>query len=152
MTRKKSLKQEKSEVTEKEKSKLKRGVKDHDVDQAECVQPPKKVKKKVDNKKEMQGLEQQADKRPPKRPKDKNKKKKSKEDKSKHESVGQNKALRYLDAWNDDRGNWKFEKCRQIWLLQHWRDDTRIPDEKFDTLLKYIGSVQGRMREGTLGN
>ena len=34
-----------------------------------------------------------------------------------HESKGMSKALRYLKTWNEDRNSWKFEKCRQIWLL-----------------------------------
>ena len=34
-----------------------------------------------------------------------------------HESKGQSKALQYLKTWASDRENWKFEKCRQIWLL-----------------------------------
>ena len=34
-----------------------------------------------------------------------------------HESKGQSKALQYLKTWATDRENWKFEKCRQIWLL-----------------------------------
>ena len=34
-----------------------------------------------------------------------------------HESKGQSKALQYLQTWASDRENWKFEKCRQIWLL-----------------------------------
>ena len=34
-----------------------------------------------------------------------------------HESKGQSKALQYLNTWASDRENWKFEKCRQIWLL-----------------------------------
>ena len=34
-----------------------------------------------------------------------------------HESKGQSKALQYLQTWASDRDSWKFEKCRQIWLL-----------------------------------
>ena len=34
-----------------------------------------------------------------------------------HESKGQSKAIQYLKTWASDRDNWKFEKCRQIWLL-----------------------------------
>jgi len=71
-----------------------------------------------------------------------------------HEGKGQNKALRYLDAWqslHDGKENsWKFEKCRQIWLLQNAYEDTKIPDSKFDSLLKYIATIQGKMRETTI--
>ena len=34
-----------------------------------------------------------------------------------HETKGQAKAIDYLKNWETDRNNWKFEKCRQIWLL-----------------------------------
>lgn len=34
-----------------------------------------------------------------------------------HETKGQAKAISYLKTWHTDRENWKFEKCRQIWLL-----------------------------------
>ena len=67
-----------------------------------------------------------------------------------HESAGQGKALKYLEKWETDRGNWKFEKCRQIWLLQNCYDLAKIPDAKFDTLLKYMASIQGKMRESAL--
>ncbi len=108
----------------------------------------------------------ESERRPPKRSKEdgaaSRKKKKKKERKSEggssHETVGQNKALRYLDSWLADRrgrrggaGGWKFEKCRQIWLLQHCYDARRVPDDKFDALLEYMDSIRGRMREAALG-
>ena len=34
-----------------------------------------------------------------------------------HDSKGQSKALQYLQTWAHHRHTWKFEKCRQIWLL-----------------------------------
>lgn len=34
-----------------------------------------------------------------------------------HETKGQAKAVEYLQLWESDRSSWKFEKCRQIWLL-----------------------------------
>jgi hypothetical protein len=67
-----------------------------------------------------------------------------------HESVGRNKALRYLERWDKDRGEWKFEKCRQIWLLQNCYEPARIGNEKFDILLKYVASIQGKMRDSAL--
>jgi WKF domain len=42
-----------------------------------------------------------------------------------HETKGQGRALRYLDGWNEmqnGKAGWKFEKCRQIWLLDHAYD------------------------------
>ena len=67
-----------------------------------------------------------------------------------HETKGQTKALQYLKQWDEDRDSWKFEKCRQIWLLQNCYDLSKIPDAKFDTLLKYMASIKGKMRESAL--
>lgn len=72
-----------------------------------------------------------------------------------HETKGHGKALRYLDAWNElqnGKAGWKFEKCRQIWLLAHAYDKDKVPDSKFDVLLKYMASIQGKMRASALGN
>jgi len=70
-----------------------------------------------------------------------------------HEGKGHGKAIRYLDAWQlhheGKENDWKFEKCRQIWLLTNAYDETKIPDSKFDSLLLYMGSISGRMREMT---
>ena len=80
-----------------------------------------------------------------------------------HETKGQAKAIDYLRNWETDRQNWKFEKCRQIWLLhvsgenisiimmyikvpQNAYDETRVPDDIFPTLLKYMESIKGGMR------
>ena len=72
-----------------------------------------------------------------------------------HETKGQNKALRYLKAWDESQNGtpsgWKFEKCRQIWLLQNAYDSKKISDENFDTLLKYMCSIKGRMRDVAKG-
>ena len=73
-----------------------------------------------------------------------------------HQSAGQNKALRYLQTWNlsqtgDTSATWKFEKCRQIWLLQNAYDCVKIGDEEFDVLLKYMCSIRGQMRDKAKG-
>jgi len=82
---------------------------------------------------------------------DKNKKskksKKGKESESVHESKGMSKALRYLKSWDEDRTNWKFEKCRQIWLLHNAYDNSKVPDSVFPSLLRYISSIKGAMRQ-----
>ena len=71
---------------------------------------------------------------------DKSSKKKKRSKKSAadhvHETVAQNKALRYLQLWHSQKKGvsdepWKFEKCRQIWLLQNCYDETRVPDREF---------------------
>jgi len=75
-----------------------------------------------------------------------------------HESKGQSKALRYLKLWyaNKKAGEdeivepWKFEKCRQIWLLQNCYDGVRVPPSDFKILLKYMATINGRMRDGAI--
>ena len=70
-------------------------------------------------------------------------------------SAGENKALRYLQTWeesqDDETVSWKFEKCRQIWLLQNAFDTQKISDDKFDILLKYMCSIKGHMRDTIKG-
>ena len=127
---------------------------------------PDKVKKDVkkrtkarwteDRKSEAKAKEASTEKVKTKRKKAKGKgkdKKKKQEQESGghvHESAGQGKALKYLERWDTDNDNWKFEKCRQIWLLQNCYDLVKIPDAKFDTLLKYMASIRGKMRESAL--
>lgn len=81
--------------------------------------------------------------------KNRNKKKKGKEG-AVHESKGMNKALRYLKTWMEDRSNWKFEKCRQIWLLHNAYDVERISETNFPLLLEYMTSIRGAMRDKTV--
>merc|ERR1712080_719324 len=85
-----------------------------------------------------------------KREKDKKRKKKSAAS-SEEPRIHETKALRYLTTWVEDRQNWKFEKCRQIWLLQNCYDPTKVPDKTFPSLLDYMDSVRGKMREMALG-
>ena len=69
-----------------------------------------------------------------------------------HESAAQSKALRYLKLWHTNKEEWKFEKCRQIWLLQNCYNSTKIPKDDFKLLLKYMKTIQGKMRHLALGN
>merc|ERR1711997_917325 len=59
-----------------------------------------------------------------------------------------------LDIWDEsrstDRVTWKFEKCRQIWLLQNAYDESKVPDKAFDVLLKYMCTIKGRMRDAAI--
>uniref|UniRef100_A0A6B2LLI0 WKF domain-containing protein n=1 Tax=Arcella intermedia TaxID=1963864 RepID=A0A6B2LLI0_9EUKA len=67
------------------------------------------------------------------------------EDKRKDEFLG------YLDAWNSDRGNWRFSKVKQKWLLANMYDRKKINKEHFKVLLKYLGGMTGQRREILLG-
>eukprot|EP00095_Tigriopus_kingsejongensis_P009915 maker-scaffold1364_size45483-snap-gene-0.12 protein:Tk09915 transcript:maker-scaffold1364_size45483-snap-gene-0.12-mRNA-1 annotation:"hypothetical protein L798_06534" len=86
----------------------------------------------------------------PKKKKKRKKKTPAQKEEHIHESAALGKCLKYLETWANDRGNWKFEKCRQIWLIQNCYDNKKITDAQFDSLLQYIASIKGQMRASTL--
>ena len=58
----------------------------------------------------------------PAKPKKKKKKENAGSKKPSEELEGPSKkdaAIEYLKLWNTDRQKWKFQKLRQVWLLQH---------------------------------
>ncbi|XP_034049869.1 uncharacterized protein C7orf50 homolog [Thalassophryne amazonica] len=59
-------------------------------------------------------------------------------------------ALDYLTCWAESRKEWKFQKTRQTWLLQHMFDSEKIPDEKFSVLLQYLEGLRGGSRDTTV--
>ncbi|XP_041671874.1 uncharacterized protein C7orf50 [Cheilinus undulatus] len=59
-------------------------------------------------------------------------------------------ALDYLTCWAENRTEWKFQKTRQTWLLQHMFDPEKIPDEKFSLLLQYLEGLRGGARDTTV--
>jgi len=69
---------------------------------------------------------------------------------SSKELAGCSKALSYLKTWAEDRESWKFEKCRQIWLINHIYDTDNLPEDSFPSLLEYLGSIKGGMRDKVL--
>jgi len=69
---------------------------------------------------------------------------------SSKELAGCSKALSYLKTWAEDRESWKFEKCRQIWLINHIYDTENVPEDSFPSLIEYLGSIKGGMREKVL--
>ncbi|XP_047357737.1 uncharacterized protein LOC124952234 [Vespa velutina] len=60
------------------------------------------------------------------------------------------KALTYVRKWKYSRSEWKFEKIRQIWLMDNLLDDTLIPDEVFPIVLEYFEGCKGMAREQLL--
>lgn len=38
----------------------------------------------------------------------------------------QEKAIVYLETWNNNKNNWKFEKLTQMWLLKNMLDGTKV--------------------------
>ncbi|XP_029933941.1 protein cholesin [Myripristis murdjan] len=59
-------------------------------------------------------------------------------------------ALDYLSCWAEKRKEWKFQKTRQTWLLQHMFDSDKIPDENFSVLLQYLEGLRGGARDTTV--
>ncbi|XP_026170956.1 protein cholesin isoform X2 [Mastacembelus armatus] len=59
-------------------------------------------------------------------------------------------ALDYLTCWAENRSEWKFQKTRQTWLLQHMFDLEKIPDENFLVLLQYLEGLRGGARDITV--
>ncbi|KAK6171327.1 hypothetical protein SNE40_019541 [Patella caerulea] len=59
-------------------------------------------------------------------------------------------ALKYLKTWYKHRDQWKFQKVRQLCLLQHMYDQTKISDRKFKRLLEYLSGLVGCAREQTI--
>ncbi|KAL2736143.1 phosphatidylinositol N-acetylglucosaminyltransferase subunit Q [Vespula maculifrons] len=60
------------------------------------------------------------------------------------------KALTYVRKWKYSKSEWKFEKIRQIWLMDNLLDDTLIPDEVFPIVLEYFEGCKGMAREQLL--
>lgn len=52
--------------------------------------------------------------------------------------------------WKHARSEWKFEKLRQIWLIDNLLDETSIPDDIFPTVLEYFEGCKGMAREQLL--
>lgn len=60
------------------------------------------------------------------------------------------KALTYVTKWKFAKSQWKFEKFRQLWLINNLLDDTLIPDEIFPIVLEYFEGCKGMAREELL--
>ncbi|XP_055038001.2 protein cholesin isoform X2 [Misgurnus anguillicaudatus] len=65
-------------------------------------------------------------------------------------NVAEKQALEYLTCWSERRDEWRFQKTRQTWLLQHMYDSVKVPDSYFEVLLSYLEGLQGAAREKSL--
>ncbi|XP_029178086.1 uncharacterized protein C7orf50 homolog [Nylanderia fulva] len=57
------------------------------------------------------------------------------------------KALNYISMWKHSRTEWKFEKLKQIWLMDNLLDENSIPDTSFPLVLEYFEGCKGMARE-----
>ncbi|KAM4623943.1 protein cholesin isoform 1-T2 [Polymixia lowei] len=72
------------------------------------------------------------------------------EEKTKGLPVAPRQALDYLTCWAENRKEWRFQKTRQTWLLQHMFDPEKVSDENFSVLLSYLEGLRGAARETTI--
>ncbi|XP_053494338.1 uncharacterized protein C7orf50 homolog [Ictalurus furcatus] len=126
-------------ITQKDGAEEEEGVEDEDEEEEEELSPE----------------EQRVLERKLKKIRKKEQKKKQKEDgKSEKEesksSTAQTLALDYLTCWSEKRDKWKFQKTRQVWLLQHMYDSEKVPDAHFSVLLSYLEGLHGIARELTV--
>ncbi|KAF9437055.1 hypothetical protein BGZ76_002125 [Entomortierella beljakovae] len=54
--------------------------------------------------------------------------------------------LAYLVEWKRSRATWKFQKLRQVWLLNNMYDDKQIPTAHWGVFLEYIHDLKGAAR------
>ncbi|CAM9678395.1 unnamed protein product [Chrysoparadoxa australica] len=55
-------------------------------------------------------------------------------------------AAKHLRTWQEDRGNWKFAKRQQVWLLANAFDAKAVDDTAFQILTSYIQDMKGAAR------
>ena len=56
----------------------------------------------------------------------------------------------YLETWKKWKGLWKFQKVRQVWLLQHMYDTELVTEPTFAIMIEYLGGLKGAGRTATL--
>uniref|UniRef100_T2M730 Uncharacterized protein C7orf50 n=1 Tax=Hydra vulgaris TaxID=6087 RepID=T2M730_HYDVU len=59
-------------------------------------------------------------------------------------------AILYLLQWNDNKTEWKFQKVRQVWLLQNMYNKLQVNKHHFKVLLSYLNDLKGISREKTI--
>ncbi|XP_011314970.1 uncharacterized protein C7orf50 homolog [Fopius arisanus] len=113
---------------------------------------PKKAKKKKDDTDKANEEPEGDVPNKPKKPSNRQLKREKKEaieaekrDASKVEAM--NKALQYISTWKHAKSQWKFEKLKQIWLMDNLLDDSLVPETMFPTVLEYFEGCKGMARE-----
>ncbi|XP_065086291.1 uncharacterized protein C7orf50 homolog [Ochlerotatus camptorhynchus] len=101
------------------------------IDQALLVNPALKLNKKTQRGKKREKHAKNEDER----------KEKAKE--REKEEVRQ-----YLQTWNDDRDQWKFQKLKQIYIQEHVFDEDHLDGDIWPLVLEYVSGTKGSGREG----
>ncbi|KAG0040749.1 hypothetical protein BGZ82_010567 [Podila clonocystis] len=58
--------------------------------------------------------------------------------------------LAYLVEWKRARDTWKFQKLRQVWLINNMYSDKEIPDSHWEIFLEYIRDLKGAARTAVI--
>jgi len=58
--------------------------------------------------------------------------------------------LEYLETWKTSRGEWRFKKVRQTFLLQHAYNPVLLPKDSFETFIDYLAGLEGLAKDTTL--
>ncbi|KAG0034610.1 hypothetical protein BGZ81_003923 [Podila clonocystis] len=58
--------------------------------------------------------------------------------------------LAYLVEWKRTRDTWKFQKLRQVWLINNMYSDKEIPDSHWEIFLEYIRDLKGAARTAVI--
>jgi hypothetical protein len=66
------------------------------------------------------------------------------------EGFAKTQSIEYLRKWENDRSSWKFNKNRQVWLLQNMFHPSSVDRSSFKILLKYLEGLKGASRTTTL--
>ena len=56
----------------------------------------------------------------------------------------------YLENWKHRKSLWKFQKVRQVWLLQHMYDTEQVSNDTFGIMVEYLEGLKGAGRTTTL--
>uniref|UniRef100_A0A1B6FH16 WKF domain-containing protein n=1 Tax=Cuerna arida TaxID=1464854 RepID=A0A1B6FH16_9HEMI len=62
------------------------------------------------------------------------------------------RGINYLTTWRDDRKNWKFDKNVQKRLITVMFDETKLPDEYFQTFLEYMAGGSESIKKIVTGH
>ncbi|GJJ76229.1 hypothetical protein EMPS_08588 [Entomortierella parvispora] len=60
--------------------------------------------------------------------------------------------LQYLVEWKRSRDTWKFQKLRQVWLINNMYDDKQIPSTHWEIYLEYIHDLKGAARTSAIND
>lgn len=52
------------------------------------------------------------------------------------------RTVAYLDKWDNNRSEWKYEKLRQIFIQKNVFNEEVISDEHVDTAIRYLATSQ----------